>query len=895
MATERHVKVRLSADPKGFIGGMKAAQSALHDLRKDIDTTNDRTAWLAQSFLALGPTLSPLGAVGVGALAGLATQMTFTAVAAGTLTLAFNGIGDALKALNDYQIDPTEAHLKALHKTMAFIGPTGRDLVRVLDEMRNSFIGLSNLTRDKMFPGVIEGLHDLSALGPQVEQIVVKVAGALGALASSAGKGLAGPRFKEFFDFLEADAAPTLTAMGHTLGNIADGFAAMLVAFAPLSRDFTGGMLNMSKAFADWAHGLRDNDTFRDFIDYIRESTPRVLDLIGQLVATLIQVAEAAAPVGDVMIPLLTTVLKLVEAIVDSPLGPVFIGAAAAMSVYGRAAALASITTGGLGGKIAATALGLDGLKASLVRTEVEFTAADASARRLAASLGATQVVAGRTSRSFGGFTKALGPAALTIGAFSLANSGLAEKIHLSHTAWGAFMGSLLGPEGIVLGAAVGATWDFSEALIGAMTSTRNFKSEVDTLASTLDQQTGAVTQNTEAFVKNQFAKQGVLDAARDIGIASDVIVDAYLGDAYAIYQVNQALKDVNESFYDSEGRVTVSSSTLDDYRGSLELVDSALAGGVTALAQARDGMILTGDEVDTTTRKFQKAAEQIDVFGQAVDDLDNKLERRSNWSGYQAAIDDLARGFRKDKNGLTLDWGTQKGRANNANLDAFAQSVKAISETLSGQARVDFLKDAFKQFDRLTEKLNLNDEQVKHLKSSLGLLGLKTATPTVKVGGVDIAQSKVDSLDRAMNLLAQNHRHTTLEIDVLFNSIGRHKGGATPGGFADGGYTGNLPANQPAGIVHGREFVFDAKATEGNVAMLSTLQDHLRGYRGGGYVAASPQPASGPPIDYERLGYVIARNAGQLYGDVHISGDPTVWRKQMEDDDRARSTGALR
>jgi hypothetical protein len=39
---------------------------------------------------------------------GIATQMTVAAAAAGVLALGFNGIGDALKALNDYQLDPTD-------------------------------------------------------------------------------------------------------------------------------------------------------------------------------------------------------------------------------------------------------------------------------------------------------------------------------------------------------------------------------------------------------------------------------------------------------------------------------------------------------------------------------------------------------------------------------------------------------------------------------------------------------------------------------------------------------------------------------------------------------------------------------------------------------------------
>jgi len=53
--------------------------------------------------------------------------------------------------------------------------------------------------------------------------------------------------------------------------------------------------------------------------------------------------------------------------------------------------------------------------------------------------------------------------------------------------------------------------------------------------------------------------------------------------------------------------------------------------------------------------------------------------------------------------------------------------------------------------------------------------------------------------------------------------------------GFMSGGYTGNMPANQPAGIVHGKEFVFDAPATNRiGVANLEALRSGASGLSGG-------------------------------------------------------------
>lgn len=877
MVTERTVLVRLDANPRGFITGMAEAKAAASSLRKEIDTTNDRTAWLAQSFLALAPTVGPLASAAVPALAGIATQMTIAGLAAGTATLAFNGVGDALKALNDYQIDPTDAHLKKLHETMAIIGPTGRDLVRVLDKIRDGFIGVSNLARDKMFPGVIDGLHELSELAPQVEQIIAKTAGTLGSLASEAGQALAGPRFAEFFDFLEAEAVPTLDAMARTIGNVFDGLSAMLVAFKPLSDDFTQGMLNMSRSFADWAHGLRDSESFQNFIDYVREQTPKVLDLLGTLAGTFVDIVQAAAPVGEVMIPVLEDFLKIIQVLVDSPLGPIFIAAGAAMGLYGRAVALASITTGGLGTKLVETVLGFKKVEVGAHRAEV------ATKRFGDASL----IAGGKAQVAAVGYGKAFGRAALGVGALTLALSPLPEKIGLTKTANGALIGSFLGPFGAAVGGAIGLVADLSTQYFEAATNTREFAADSKGLAATLDQETGAVTANTEEYVRNQFVKQGVADAAKDVGISLDDLVDAYLGNELAAYRAQQAIDSYKGSAEDS-------AEENDKHRQSLELLDSTLGDATGALDKARDGMILTGGEVDTTRRKFKKATEEVNEFGDAVDALDEKLDNRASFNSYQDAIDKLSKAIREDKKpGFTLDPFTAKGRGHRELLDDLAASIKDYAENLPLDKQEAFLDKAEKGFDHLVGTMGKTKGEVKRLKESLGLLDLFEAKPGVRVVGAGKAKDEIDHLGQIMDHLDGKVVNPKVIVTTFFHARDTGPNFGTGPGFAAGGFTGHGGKYEPAGIVHKGEFVVPAPFAQRDRAMLEQM--YLPGYAQGGYVqaASAPVTVSGPDFDYERLvdGLLSAR---QQYGDVYVSGDPTMWRKQMEDDHRAFATGKL-
>ena len=195
--TDRTVLVRLRAENSDFVRGMGTAAAAVAALRKDIDTTNDRTAWLAQGFAAIGPTLAPIGAAAAGLAAGLATQMGVAALAAGTAVLAFQGVGTALGAVNDYQLKPTAEGLAKVRAEFAKLGPDGADFVLFLDSVGPKFHGLQLAARAGMFPGVEEGITSLMDMLPRLKSIVTEVSEGMGQLAASSGSGLAGDGYAE--------------------------------------------------------------------------------------------------------------------------------------------------------------------------------------------------------------------------------------------------------------------------------------------------------------------------------------------------------------------------------------------------------------------------------------------------------------------------------------------------------------------------------------------------------------------------------------------------------------------------------------------------------------------------------------------------------------------------
>jgi hypothetical protein len=100
-----------------------------------------------------------------------------------------------------------------------------------------------------------------------VRDVVGRLATEMGKLAADGGAALAHDAdWQAFFDFIRTDAAPTLDAFARATGNVVAGLGSILVAFRPLSDDFTSGMLDMSRSFREWAANLGDSDGFREFV-----------------------------------------------------------------------------------------------------------------------------------------------------------------------------------------------------------------------------------------------------------------------------------------------------------------------------------------------------------------------------------------------------------------------------------------------------------------------------------------------------------------------------------------------------------------------------------------------------------------------------------------------------
>jgi hypothetical protein len=118
-----------------------------------------------------------------------------------------------------------------------------------------------------------------------------------------------------FFEWMETTAADSLYNLAHVAGNTLGGFFNLLKAFAPLGTSMENGLLGLTQRFKEWTSSLKDSTAFQNFITYVQENGPKVLETIGNIVGIAKNLVTELAPLGTVI---LTGIQNFTSAINDN-------------------------------------------------------------------------------------------------------------------------------------------------------------------------------------------------------------------------------------------------------------------------------------------------------------------------------------------------------------------------------------------------------------------------------------------------------------------------------------------------------------------------------------------------------------------------------------------------
>jgi TP901 family phage tail tape measure protein len=189
------------------------------------------------------------------------------------------------------------------------------------------------------------------------------------------------------------------------------------------------------------------------------------------------------------------------------------------------------------------------------------------------------------------------------------------------------FASVLTGPWGLALAGATVALGIFAAKHGEA-------KREIEAVKATLDQQTGAVTDNTAAWLTKKFLDDGIIERAKKLGLSLDVVAQAALGQADALNQLKAASEDTTKA---ADGAATGLATLIDvNNEGSAAAKALASANGDGTLAVLKQAAAedahrsairsLVGD-LGVYTDRIDTARGQLDLQGVVTQALTGKTK----------------------------------------------------------------------------------------------------------------------------------------------------------------------------------------------------------------------------------------------------------------------------
>jgi len=252
---------------------------------------------------------------------------------------------------------------------------------------------------------------------------------------------------------------------------------------------------------------------------------------------------------------------------------------------------------------------------------------------------------------------------------------------------------AMAGPWGIALAGGITALTIFA-------TKSAEAAQKAAELRDTLDEQTGAVTENTREWVKKELFDNRVLDTAKRSGLDLAKVTDAALGQADAVAYLNEQLQA--SIALDAEmGR-----GTNQQTNGIYAVIDavtgqsSALQEGIKqkSLLVEADGEATDSAEHLTGAHKraagaAREQAASIDKLKTAISALDGLLDKRGALIAYAQSLRDMRDAIKDGGKDFRLT--TEAGLKNRAALDAVAKAAEELSTKVTPLERQRVLKDA--------------------------------------------------------------------------------------------------------------------------------------------------------------------------------------------------------
>ncbi|CAA4073196.1 phage-like protein [Staphylococcus aureus] len=119
---------------------------------------------------------------------------------------------------------------------------------------------------------------------------------------------------KAFIDYTTTN----LPKIGQIFSNVFAGIGNLMIAFAQNSSNIFDWLVKLTSQFRAWSEQVGQSQGFKDFISYVQENGPTIMQLIGNIVKALVAFGTAMAPIASKLLDFITNLAGFIAKLFET-------------------------------------------------------------------------------------------------------------------------------------------------------------------------------------------------------------------------------------------------------------------------------------------------------------------------------------------------------------------------------------------------------------------------------------------------------------------------------------------------------------------------------------------------------------------------------------------------
>lgn len=330
------VTIELDVDGEDKIAELEARLDAIRDETVNVNVDTDEGSAAIQRFAGKGgsneraldgmrfaiagiaailPAIVPAALTAAAAVGALVSTTSILAVGVGAFALV------AIPAWKAY----TKA-VKAAGGDLSKLSPQMRALKAEQDNLNKTLATAGNA--NKIYAIIGGGMRLIATIVQRAKPLIDAVTIAISQLVTQLIIWAQSPAFTQVIAFLTTAFTPAFKNIIAILGNLITMIGGLVVAFEPFSRIFMGGLADMTQAWSDWANSLSTSQKFQDFLAYVKETGPKVIELFKSVANAIENIGQSLAPLGGPVLDALIGFFNAIGNMNTQVLGAILVGLA---------------------------------------------------------------------------------------------------------------------------------------------------------------------------------------------------------------------------------------------------------------------------------------------------------------------------------------------------------------------------------------------------------------------------------------------------------------------------------------------------------------------------------------------------------------------------------------